>query len=74
MSKTMYLDKKEIPDKGKGNLNQYFLMGIDFSDVIILRTSLQLLVDKMKSKADFYPEERELYRKVLRLHSTLKPE
>lgn len=72
MPETFYLDKKVISADGSGQTNQYFLMGIDLGDVNILSTSLQILIDKFNSKTDLHPEERDLYKKVLRLKSILK--
>lgn len=70
---TAYLDKKEIPSE-EGKLNQYFIMGIDYSQLDIIRSGIQNLIYGMQERSELSPEERALYNKVINLKNTLNNE
>ena len=65
-----YLDKKQLKDD-QHLFNQYFIMGIDLSQLNILRTGIDLVEISLHEKSGLSPEERELYLKVLDLKNIL---
>jgi hypothetical protein len=65
-----YLDKKQLKDD-QHHFNQYFIMGIDLSQLNILRTGIDLVEISLHEKNGLSPEERELYLKVLDLKNIL---